>query len=347
MAVGLEIVLTRGVAEGIITGEQAERLRHLGEDGTERRDPGTRQSPTRQGPSLVTEALGYLGGIILLVGTILIGSQYWPGVHLLVRLSVVVLVAVVLVVAGGLVPRGLDAVGTRLRAVLWALSVLAWTGAAAILLYDVVNLDDRYVPSLVFLLGTVYALVLWTWRPTGLQLAVAAAGTAVTAGLLVRLLVVSFDAVIAAVLVVGIIWLALGWASAIRPRRAAMLVGAGIVFVGSQMYVAGGSGPIWAVLASAGLVGVALYHRDLVILGVGSLGLLFALPNLIYEWFPSVVAAAVSLLVVGGLLVVAALYTARRGRQQPEDGPAEDGPAEGPANGSASGSATTPAAQER
>ncbi|AXG12182.1 hypothetical protein [Intrasporangium calvum] len=347
MAVGLEIVLTRGVAEGVITGEQAERLRHLGEDGT---GPvlgeGAWQSPTRRGPSLVTEALGYLGGIILLVGAILIGSQYWPDVDPLVRLGVVVLVAVAFVVAGSLMPRGLDAVGTRLRSVLWALSVAAGTGAAAILLYDVVDVDDDYVPALMFLLATVYALALWAWRPTGLQLAVAAAGTAVTAGLLVNLLVESWNAVIAGVLVVGVVWLALGWAAVIRPPRAALVVGAGIVFVGSQMYVVGGSGPIWAVLASAGLVGVALYHRDLIILGVGALGLLFALPNLIYEWFPSVVAAAVSLLVVGGLLVVAALYTARRGRQHPGDGPAK-GPANGAAGSPANGPATTPAGQER
>ncbi|GAA6525829.1 DUF2157 domain-containing protein [Intrasporangium sp. DVR] len=328
MAVALEFVLTRGVAQGVITGEQADRLRALAEGAPETvPDTGpSESSAARRGPSLVTEALGYLGGTILLVGTFLIVSQFWPSISAGTRLVVVLLVAVAFLVAGALVPHGLDNVGTRLRAVLWALSVVALIGVAAILFYDVMQTDDRYVPSLIFLVATLYALALWIWRPTGLQLGVAAAGTAVTAGLLVSLLSVSFDAVIGAVLAVGAAWLALGWVSAIRPQRAAMVVGAAIVFVGSQLYVVGGSGPIWAVLASAGLVGVALYQRDLIILGIGSVGLLFALPNLIYEWFPSVVAAAVSLLVVGGLLVVAALYTARRGREHPGNGPA-DGPA--------------------
>jgi hypothetical protein len=91
-----------------------------------------------------------------------------------------------------------------------------------------------------------------------------------------------------------------------------MVIGAAIAFAGSQMFVVGGQGPIWGVLTAAGLVGVALRRRDLLILGIGALGLLFSLPNLIYEWFPSVAAAALSLLVVGGLLVTAAIYTARR-----------------------------------
>ena len=91
--------------------------------------------PLPEAPSLVTEALGYLGGIILLVGTILIGSQFWPALGAGGRLALVLLVAVGLLVAGALVPEGRGAVGNRLRAVLWALSVGALTGAAAILFY--------------------------------------------------------------------------------------------------------------------------------------------------------------------------------------------------------------------
>ena len=128
-----------------------------------------------------------------------------------------------------------------------------------------------------------------------------AAGTAVTAGLLVGLLDLAFEAVIAAVVAVGVVWLALGWASVVKPSRAAMVMGAAIAFVGAGL-VFGGQGPVWALLTAAGLVGVALHHRDLLILGIGSIGVLFSLPNLIYAWFPSVAAAALSLLVVGGLL---------------------------------------------
>ena len=60
------------VAEGIITQEQADRIRA--------REGG----PVRTGPTgrstlmpLVVEALGYLGGAIVVVATMLIAGRYW------------------------------------------------------------------------------------------------------------------------------------------------------------------------------------------------------------------------------------------------------------------------------
>ncbi len=318
MAVGLDLVLARGVAEQIITSVQAERLRALAaampEPPPVQPSPHTPVAPppTQGSPSLVTEALGYLGGIIVVVGAILVGSQFWPGLGAGGRLAIVLVVAIALLVSGALVPVGLGPVGVRLRAVLLALSVVAFTGALSTLFYDVVDTDASAVPSLMIALATAYAFALWYWRPSVLQLGVAAAGTALTTGLVAGWLELPFPAVAAAVLAVGVVWLTLGWAALVRPRRATLVIGAAIAFVGGQLFVIGGGGTIWGLLTAIALVGVALHHRDLLLLGIGSVAVLFSLPVVIYEWFPSVLAAALSLLVVGGLLVAAAIYTARR-----------------------------------
>ena len=311
----LESILSRGVAEGIITSQQADGLRALIADETGRADaPPTR--PAEQ-PSLVVEALGYLGGIIVVVGAILVASQFWPGLGDGGQLAIVLGAALGLLVAGALVPSRLGATGGRLRSVLWALSVVAFTGALGKLFYDVLDLggpqaDATAVPPLMAALATAYSLVLWFWRPSVLQLAVAAAGTALTAGLTGGALGLRFDAVAAAVLTVGAVWIALGWSGVVRPARATVVIGSLIAFVGGQLVTVGGYSPIWGLLNAAALVGLALYRRDLLVLGIGSVGVLISLPMVVYDWFPSVAAAAVSLIVVGALLVVAALYTARR-----------------------------------
>lgn len=303
----LESVLSRGVAEGIITSQQADGLRAL---------TAGENRPAEQ-PSLIVEALGYLGGIIVLVGAILVASQYWPGLGDGGQLAIVLVAALGLLVAGAVVPSSLGATGGRLRSVLWVLSVVAFTGALGKLLYDVLDLSGPQaaapaVPPLMAALATAYALVLWFWRPSVLQLAVAAAGTAFTAGLTGGALGLSFDAVAATVLAVGAVWIVLGWSEVVRPARPTVVIGSLIASVGGQLLVVGGYSPIWGLLTAAALVGLALYRRDLLVLGIGSVGVLISLPMVVYDWFPSVAAAAVSLIVVGALLVVAALYTARR-----------------------------------
>lgn len=303
----LESILSQGVAEGIITSQQADGLRAL---------TAGEKRPAEQ-PSLVVEALGYLGGIIVLVGAILVASQFWPGLGDGGQLAIVLGAALGLLVAGAVVPSRLGATGGRLRSVLWALSVVAFTGALGKLFYDVLDhggpqADATAVPPLMATLATAYALALWFWRPSVLQLAVAATGTAFTAGLTAGALGLRFDAVAAAVLAVGVIWIGLGWGGLVRPTRATVVIGSLIAFVGGQVVAIGGYSPLWGLLAAAGLVALALYRRDLLILGIGSVGVLISLPMVVYEWFPSVAAAAVSLVVVGALLVVVALYTARR-----------------------------------
>ena len=72
------------VSNGTITTEQAARMRV---DIADVAPPSAGVREAVRGSSLVTEALGYLGGVIILVASGLVTSWFWADVSTLVRLG--------------------------------------------------------------------------------------------------------------------------------------------------------------------------------------------------------------------------------------------------------------------
>ncbi|MBC7306131.1 MAG: DUF2157 domain-containing protein, partial [Dietzia sp.] len=147
------------LAEQLITREQADKM-------LSRRDilvqaPPSAQEPRRERSSLVVEALGYLGGVIILVASILIASLYWDQVGTTLRLVIVGGVAGGLLAAGVAVPERLEEVGLRLHSALWLLSTAAVAGFLGLLGADALD----WAPRDVFLLTSsgvaAYAVGLW------------------------------------------------------------------------------------------------------------------------------------------------------------------------------------------
>lgn len=102
---------------------------------TRRRDgapPGDRTAA--QGPSpkvpLVAEALGYLGGVLAVVGVVLLVSRYWPDLTLGWQLALSGGTAAVLIGAGASSPEDREPALARLRWSLWTLGTAAVVVAA-------------------------------------------------------------------------------------------------------------------------------------------------------------------------------------------------------------------------
>jgi hypothetical protein len=74
--------------------------------------PAARAAP--RGRSLVTEAVGYLGGVIVVVALGLITGQFWPSLPTSTRLALAGGVTVVLLAAGWAVPGRSGGPGRRL-----------------------------------------------------------------------------------------------------------------------------------------------------------------------------------------------------------------------------------------
>jgi uncharacterized membrane protein len=134
--------LDRSVAEGIITAEQAAQMG----DGA-----GVRvELPGRsRRKSVVVEALGYLGGAIVVVSSLIIGARYWGEVGTGSRLTVLGCAALGLLVAGAGVPARMAAMGDRLRSVLWLASTVAFACFLTVLAVDAFGLSAPDVTLLV------------------------------------------------------------------------------------------------------------------------------------------------------------------------------------------------------
>jgi hypothetical protein len=113
---------------------------------------------------------------------------------------------------------------------------------------------------------------------------------------------------------VGTLWCVAGAVSLIPPGRAALVLGAVAAVVGSVWIGAETWGTAIALTTVVALVATAVRARDLVLLAVASLGTLVVLPELVVRYFPGVLSAALTLVVVGLVLVGLAVFTARRRR---------------------------------
>jgi hypothetical protein len=315
--VELPLLIERWVTEGVITAVQAERMRAdlglLDSYPTALAAPPAHQERT----SLVVEALGYLGGVVILVAAGLLADRYWSDLSTSGRLSVVAGAAAVLLTAGSAVPQRLGAAGVRLHAVLWLLSTAATAALLAVFGNDVLGWQGEDVGLLTSAGTATLAGALWWRLRTVLQQLVLFAALLATAGTAAAQLSGSSTLSGVAVWGTGAVWFLLGWGGLIAPRRAAFALGAVGMLIGAGFTIPTDAGIALALATVTMLVVTAVLFRDLVLLAVGAVGALQILPSAIVKWFPGVLAAPLALLVVGGLLVAAAIYIAQLRRDRP------------------------------
>lgn len=307
----LEQELSRWVALGLITDEQAARIRAV------ERGESAAVPPGEPGPSLVGEALGYVGGALVVVASLLLVGRFWDDLGQGVRLALVGSAAALLVGVGLAVPAVPGTPGARLRSAVWALSTGAWTGFLALLLFDVLGWEDERAAFTMLSLGSAQAAVLWWVARAPVQQAVLFVGLCAAAAWGV-VLVTPDDSqwgglAGVAVVAVSAAWIWLGTVGRLGPRELTEVLAAAGAVVGAVVTQASEDwGRVVAVLVVAGVIGLAVRLNRLPLLGVATLGLFLVVPNAVDAWFPGDVAAPLTLLVSGAALVLLALRAVRR-----------------------------------
>ncbi|MDP3891151.1 DUF2157 domain-containing protein [Nocardioides sp.] len=307
------------MADQLITPEQADRILVRG-DVVVQTPSAAQERPPERSP-LIIEALGYLGGVIILVASSLIASLYWDQVATAARLVIVGGVAAVLLAAGFAVPERLKDVGVRFRSVVWLLSTGAFSGFVGMLGADALNMAAEDVFQLTSSCVAAYAAGLWLISRTLVQQLTLMVGAMLTAAALTNALAASDALPGFAVWGVALVWLLLGWGGLLEPSRLVMVCGAAGMFIGAMTTIPAHAGIVLALVTAAAVVSTAVLFRDLLLLAVGALGTLQVLPASVIELFPGDLAAPIALLVVGTLLVGAGLFIARRRHIKPETGP--------------------------
>lgn len=303
--------LDRWEREGLVSAEQADQLRAELSTG---RLPAPPSGPVRE--SLLTEALSYLGGVLVLVAGGLLTARFWDDLSFGGRATLAAAATLLLLGAGVVVPGRLGAAGTRVRSVLWVLAVGACAALLAIVALDGWDLEGEPVGMVVAGGAGALAATLWWQLRSSLQLLALAATGGVFAGTTAAQLSGDRDGAASGLAVLGLA--ALGGAAALRgwaePVRTALAAAAAGGIVGALVTTSGDDG--WAHLLAVGVVTAvvvaAVRLDDLLLLGIGAVGALQVLPRAVAHFFPGLVAAAVVLLVAGAALIASGLAIARR-----------------------------------
>lgn len=311
----LEERLERWVAAGLIRADQADRIR-----AAER--PAPAPEPPRA-VSLVAEALGYVGGVLVLVAAVTLTGRLWDELGTGGRLAVALGATAVLLGAGAAAPVG-AAAGRRLRAVCWLIGVATLAFATALVGEDLLDLDGDGVALLTSAVAAAAAGGLWAAHRTVVQQAAVVLPLAVGAGAAAAHLPAGADTVTGlAVWGTGLVWLLLGRGGVITARPAATVLGGTTAVVGAQLTVDTDGGAVLAVLTALALVAGGVVLRDLLLLVLGAAAVLVTVPTVLSRWFPDALSVPLVLLAAGTLLVVGALWAARRGTVRPVRRPAE------------------------
>ena len=310
-------VLEDWVDAGLITNEQSRAIRQHEAEPHERRAALALAPSPETGPSLVIEALGYLGGVVMLVGAGILVGMYWADLSVVLRLTLIGATALALVGAGFAVPDRLGDAAGRLRSVLWAVGVAATAGFLGVFSTEVLDRYDEHALVIIGPCTAVVAGILWWLRSTWLQqlalfvpLMLAAVGTGM------ELTSTSSSWGGAAMWAVAVVWAVLSWAGQLEPRVTGVAFGVLGAVLGA-MTMDADVGIALGLATAVATVVVALWERSLPWLGVAAIALLWTMPRAADAWFPGPLSAALTLIVTGGALVGAAVWVARHQGGQP------------------------------
>jgi len=185
----LEDDLARWVALGLLTEEQAGAI--VAHEAGESPRPSVARRPLpptrppvaaglvrRRGLPPIAEALGYLGGMLGIVGLVLLVSRFWEDMAMTGRLALSGGGAGALVAAGALIHAELDPAFERLRAFVWLASSAATGLFAGVIAADGFEVSRMAVAAACGGAVAVESGVLWGWRDRPVQQAVALAAAA-------------------------------------------------------------------------------------------------------------------------------------------------------------------------
>jgi hypothetical protein len=303
---GLEAHLARWVSDGVVTAAEAEAIRA--------EEQALAPAPTERN-ARVTESLGYLGGLLVVVASLLLVGRVWPDLGLGARLGVVGGAAVLLLGGGAALPAARSDASERLRSVLGAMATATTAFFVGLLGHEVLDLRDADLGLVVTSASAVVAGVLWFRLRAVLQQAAcfaALSGTAAAALLELPTHGANRPSVAGlGVLVVGALWLLLALRDRLQHRPAALALGSAGAVVAAVTVATSGWGHFVALAVVAALAAAGRVVGETVMLAAGAIGILLVLPPVMNDWFPGAVAAPLALLVSGALLVLVALRALR------------------------------------
>lgn len=304
----LDARLQRWVEAGLLDPEQADAIqRH--EAAATRSEPGQGRDLSR-----LAEVVGYLGGVLVLVGIVVVLGEFWDQLETWAHLLILVTAAVLLAGAAWWSAGTRGDATDRLSSVLWLLSILMVAISAGIVSTEVLRIVDETAALVVSGPTAAYATVLWFIRRRPLeQVAAFAALLALLLSLLVQVPRLEPEGMALAVWAFAVIWLLLSWSGAIRPRGLGYALGGLSVLGAAQVLaaIATSWGQALGLGSAAALLVVSMPLASVALLALGVVGAFGFITQIVFTHFAETLGLPLVLFTVGALLIGGALLIVR------------------------------------
>lgn len=313
--------LERWLAEGLIDAGQAVRIevaegaraRQLSRPaaGQAGADSPRAFSFSRRTP-LVVEALGYLGGTLVIVAGLITAPMLWPRIPAVAELTIAAVATAAFGIAGGVLRVGDSPSFLRLRSVLWLMSAIGFSAFMAVLTTQAWDLGDDSAALVTALAVTAYAVPLW-WRTRAtLQHLVMFAGAAGVTGTAIASAGLPGWAPGLGIWGLGTLWALAVYRGYLVPRTAGYAVAGIAMLTGAQITMGAAAGPALALVTVAGLLAAGVLLHRIVLLGLGSAGVVVLVPQIMTRYLPTSIGAPLAVCAVGLILVGVACGSLRR-----------------------------------
>jgi hypothetical protein len=264
--------------------------------------------------SLLTEAVAYIGAILILAGGIAAVGQRWHTITGWGRVGILAGTAVVFLLVGIIVWRVCEPAIQRLVDVVWFLSVACAAGAVGFAAHDVFG-NAAPVTALAVGVGiTLYSAVLWLVRQHALQ------NFAVFTGLIVVICGIIFTVdnsppslpFAVALWVFGLVWAGLGWQRYVEPLWVTIPSGVLLALIAPSL-AAGQYGWVYAIgiATAAAAMAASVPLRNTPLLALGALAMFGYVTGVVVRYFHQSLGVPGALAVTGVLILGVAAVTAR------------------------------------
>ena len=265
--------------------------------------------------ALLTEAVAYVGAILVLAGGAAAIGQHWNDISDWARVGVFA-VAAALFLTVGFVVRGVhEAAVQRLVGVLWFLSVACVAGAAGFAAHGVYGKSGEVTALLIGITVSVYAAALWLVRRGALQNLALFAGLVVTICGTIAIVARGSAPSLAIALALwgfGLAWALVGWRRYVEPLWVAVPVGVLLALLAPSFTLTdhGWMHAIGLVTAAA-VMAASIPLRNTVLLAMGTIAMFGYVTSMVVRYFADSLGAPTALALTGGFILILAAISAR------------------------------------
>ncbi len=264
--------------------------------------------------SLLTEAVAYVGAILLLAGGIAAIGQRWNSLGDWGQVGVLAGAAVFFLLAGILVRRVREPAIQRLVGVGWFISAACVGGATAFAMHDATG---AVMVLVVGVAVTVYSAALWLVRRRALQNAALFAGLVITiSGIIATVASGSGSAHLLGYALAlwgfGLVWMWLGWRRYVEPIWVTMPCGAILALYAPSLTV-GEQGWVYAIgiVTAAAAMAASVPLRNTPLLALGTLAMFGYVTSAVLQYFRESLGVPAALAITGVLILGLAVLSAR------------------------------------